>query len=769
MKASWPRLLLPLGIVLLAFLLRLHRLGEQNVWWDEALAIWAVRQGLLEATLWTAGDVHPPLYFWALWPWVRLAGEGELAARYLSLLFGVLTVAALYPFGLRLVGARAALLGAALLASARFHVWWSQEMRMYVLAGLLGLVSLHLTLRLVGEGRAGGTRLLVGYVLATAGALLTVYLSALLVAAQSLYVLGAGLGAAPGERWRLWRRWALAQLAVAAILAPWLALALPRMPSWSVLEAPSSLAFVLRLHATLLTLGISTHLERYTPLVLLLLALAALPLLWRGPRRALALPLLLVLLAPLAVWLATQPRALFYTPRVEARYLLPFAPAFYLLPGAGLLLLARRSRAAGLAGVALALGASAWSLQGYYQSRQLRDELHSLAASLAAYTREEDAVVLVSGDRYPLFAYYHGQPAGRGGGALPPVYRLPAAAPRATAELAAAELGEVLARHPRVWLASVEVAIQDPQGHYEAWLDGHLPLVWARAYGHNRLKLYDPAGEPPAVPAQRLPPQIPAAVPLGPGLQLLGADLPIRRFRPGQEAQLALYLDATSPASLSVQLQDGTGRPLQEHRLRVEPRAGGYERMELALPLGEWMPSGRLTLVARSGQAAAPVAALELSHTRPLPAPGRPAHALRARLGTGIRLLGYDLRPAGRALRPGEALVLDLYWLAEEPPEESYTVFTHLLGPVHNPATGGPVWAQHDGPPLQGSLPTHLWPLGTVILDRHVLPLSAQAPPGRYELEVGLYLLASGQRLPVTLDGGEPAGERVLLGSLEVR
>ncbi|MDW8069818.1 MAG: hypothetical protein RML46_13050, partial [Anaerolineae bacterium] len=54
---------LVLGL-LVAFALRVYRLGDQNIWWDEGLAIWAVRHHFLETTLWTAGDVHPPLYFW---------------------------------------------------------------------------------------------------------------------------------------------------------------------------------------------------------------------------------------------------------------------------------------------------------------------------------------------------------------------------------------------------------------------------------------------------------------------------------------------------------------------------------------------------------------------------------------------------------------------------------------------------------------------------------------------------------------------------------
>jgi len=57
-----------MALLVIAYALRVYRLGDQNVWWDEGLAVWAVRQPLAAATAWTASDVHPPLFFWMLWP-----------------------------------------------------------------------------------------------------------------------------------------------------------------------------------------------------------------------------------------------------------------------------------------------------------------------------------------------------------------------------------------------------------------------------------------------------------------------------------------------------------------------------------------------------------------------------------------------------------------------------------------------------------------------------------------------------------------------------
>ncbi|MCW5879829.1 MAG: glycosyltransferase family 39 protein [Anaerolineae bacterium] len=250
------------GILLAAFVLRVYRLGDNNIWWDEGLAIWAVRKSFLGVTAWTASDVHPPLYFWALWPWVRLVGESEFAARFLSLAIGMLTVAAVVPLGRLLGGPWVGLLAGLLLATSRFHVWWSQEMRMYALAGLLNVLALIALLR---WWRSGSRAAWLGYVLAAAASLWTIYLSVVMLAVANVWVAGMLVAAWWRGRQasttnhrplttRLWM-WLGAQLAALVLFAPWLMYALGRMSSWSVAET-IDYGFVARLQATLLTLGI---------------------------------------------------------------------------------------------------------------------------------------------------------------------------------------------------------------------------------------------------------------------------------------------------------------------------------------------------------------------------------------------------------------------------------------------------------------------------------------------------------------------------------
>ena len=137
-------------------------------------------------------------------------------------------------------------------------------------------------------------------------------------------------------------------------------------------------------------------------------------------------------------------------------------------------------------------------------------------------------------------------------------------------------------------------------------------------------------------------------------------------------------------------------------------------------------------------------------------------HPLHLNLDGQIELLGYDL--SADQVGPGGTVELTLYWHALTELEEDYTVFTHLLGESYNLASGSFLWGQKDSMPLDGTYPTSRWLENEVVVDRYVIAIQPDAPPGLYRLEVGMYLLETGQRLPVFDDRGERMAEdRVFL------
>jgi hypothetical protein len=103
----------------------------------------------------------------------------------------------------------------------------------------------------------------------------------------------------------------------------------------------------------------------------------------------------------------------------------------------------------------------------------------------------------------------------------------------------------------------------------------------------------------------------------------------------------------------------------------------------------------------------------------------------------GLDLVGFDLDRAPDAYHPGDIVYLQLWWRATGDPGKDWTVFTHLLGPAK--PDGSTVWAGQDAQPGQGSVPTTAWASGDLILDEYQLQLPPDAPPGEYEVEIGLY------------------------------
>ena len=150
-----------------------------------------------------ATDVHPPLYFWALALWRRLAGHGLLAARGLSVLAALAALA--------LVGGIAAEAGVPAVPALLFTLgaygfaYTGAIARNFALAQALGLAGVWLALRRPDQGSARGRAGAAG--LALGAASFTNYLAAFIGGAV---LLGLGWSAVrtarpDGRRRALWR------------------------------------------------------------------------------------------------------------------------------------------------------------------------------------------------------------------------------------------------------------------------------------------------------------------------------------------------------------------------------------------------------------------------------------------------------------------------------------------------------------------------------------------------------------------------------------
>jgi uncharacterized membrane protein len=111
--------------------------------------------------------------------------------RLFSVVVGTLSVPLLFLVGRRVLGVKPGLVAALTLALAPFHIYYSQEARMYSLVTLLVLASTYLCLSIL-EGREDTRRfwsLWVLYVVVTSLAMYTQYYAAFVPVAQTLFVL----------------------------------------------------------------------------------------------------------------------------------------------------------------------------------------------------------------------------------------------------------------------------------------------------------------------------------------------------------------------------------------------------------------------------------------------------------------------------------------------------------------------------------------------------------------------------------------------------
>jgi len=133
--------------------LRLLGLDRLSYWLDEIASLVLSRPAL--GVIFAANNEqihHPPLYFALLHYWI-IPGDGETWTRLLSALIGIGTIPVVYALGCVLFSRQVGGIAAWLLALSPWHIWYSQETRMYILVCLWATLALLLAVRWVHAPR----------------------------------------------------------------------------------------------------------------------------------------------------------------------------------------------------------------------------------------------------------------------------------------------------------------------------------------------------------------------------------------------------------------------------------------------------------------------------------------------------------------------------------------------------------------------------------------------------------------------------------------
>jgi uncharacterized membrane protein len=799
----------PLAIILLlACALRLFRLGADSIWYDEGVSVYLANLNLPALVAHTAGDIHPPLYYAALHLWLMLAGHSQFAAAFFSVCFGMLLAAMTYALARRLFGQAVALLAALLVALSPYHLWYSQEVRMYTMGAFLGVLTFWYLLKALaftrdvgggeggrgGEARAAARTAWLGYVVCAVLGLYTLYYFAFILLFEAAAVMVLWLVARRGGRGAggsavNLRAWALAQAAVLLLYLPWLPVAWrqatqPPVPPW---RGFTSLPAVLVESWSALTLGQSAVASDVALVLLLALIVYGAAVLERSGRRSVLLLVGYTFAPLLVIWLASL-----WTPLYHVRYVFLFAPAFAIVLARGIVVLRRHAPTIAALALTVLILAGLRSAQAYFFDPQYApDDQRAAARFLSEQVRPGDALLINAGYAYPPFVYYYsGEIAWRGrltdfaaqapvqqpglvvlqtgsiGGSATLGWGDAASDFYATTEAAtAAALDDVARRHERLWVLRIYDTVTDPTGFVRRYLDERfLPLDDAGFGGTSslRVQLYRTYREP-HTSAPSLDHEL--NVNIGDRLRLVGYNEP-GALSAAEATDLTIYWQALAGGPdlrAFVGLVDANGREWAHWdsapggRLYPTSRFAANEviRQSWRLDTPAGTPPGRYRLE---------VGLYEAGSGRRLDVLDNAGRSLGATARLGDVLVGPARRVVDVANLPfaqrvnadlGDAVRLVGYGLSSRLAAPGQTVELGVMWQgISPPAEELVVFVQLLD--RSGKLwaaaegpPVAPWRAGELLRDDYRLLVPADAPDGELRLIIGVYRAANGQRLAV--------------------
>lgn len=752
-------------ILLAALSLRLYRLPFQSIWWDEGHSLFVASHSLAAIPTIPAMDVHPPLYFWLLHVWMGLAGSSEFALRFLSVLFGVLTVALMYRVGRSTMGVNGGRITALLAAFSGLYLAYSQEVRMYTLVSALSVASIYFLHEYLRADVSARRKWLIPYAIVNALGLYTHYFFGFLVIFQNLFWLGALTASGGWRRPKEWLMWVAGQSLTVTLLAPQLYTAARQVTSYknTNLIPPGFAEFWVSCWRAF-TLGLDDWAGQDRGWMLLCLAILLVGLLARYVPR----PDRRVKVASVGFWLAcfVVPLLFYYAVLLDRasfspRYMMVVTPALYALLAFAVWQLGRRWVPLGVLALVGLLGMFVFADYRYFfDPSTYKDETRELARFLEETATAHDVIFIDV--PHPLGYYYHG--------AAPQRYLF------VDINTIADVLSEACQGRDRLFFVQWRQSDTDPRGAVLFLMDKYAAYRGQKRFRGYQVSWYDlPSHLEFSLPVDPEP----ARVNFGNQLWLVGqayggrgmgetsTDEEVRTSATpsGTHAWVTLRWQAAQEARPSedyraaLYLRDGQGHQVgqvdktlfNDRHLRtagwrpgesalnvyILPVAPGTLPGEYTIYLSVYRAADSSPLVVLDGQGAprgtlVPIGRLRVVH------PAHPAAVAELNIqtpfeepmGSEVLLLGYDL--SDRTIAPGRELTLALYWQARDDMDRDYRSRLSLYG------ADGAFQAEISSRPIGGHYPTSSWTPGDIWRDWTDALIPAAMPAGRYELRLGL-------------------------------
>jgi uncharacterized membrane protein len=144
-------------LMIVTFVVRIWGLTATSLWYDEVFVLTHAQDGPVQAVIGLLGEDNAlPFHGLLVAVWIQIAGSGEFAARYLSVLLGTVTTPLIIRLSGTLMRKRYSGLGGGMaFATLPIFVYYTQEVRMYALAIPISAAYAWMAIRLYHQGKNG--------------------------------------------------------------------------------------------------------------------------------------------------------------------------------------------------------------------------------------------------------------------------------------------------------------------------------------------------------------------------------------------------------------------------------------------------------------------------------------------------------------------------------------------------------------------------------------------------------------------------------------
>ncbi len=744
MKRNFHRFVL-IALIAIGFALRLIRLDFQPLWWDEGYSVFFVARDFWTMIERTAIDIHPPFYYALMQVWIAFAGKSDAALRLLSVVIGTATIPLLYALTRKLfTDSRIAIVAAFLLTISPFHVYYSQEIRMYGLVTLLGLASIYFTVQLleIPPGTRQSIIVALALILATAAALYTQYYASFILLAEIILTLTIYLviDRRPLD-WRslksMWTNpllhWLSAWVAIIALYLPWVIYAGPKLYTYVTKKVgiekytPLDPLTFLAQHLSAFSVGHPTQWNWLAWASVVMIALVIFAIVMDARKQnaqplapfapfSLSPNLLIVLSLVVSLFCGYLVNLIFpFHPIHSERLLLLAAPAFYLIAAIGVVQLWNQRAMFGISSLLVVTMICAASLYDFYTvPRYPNDDYRPLIAEMQTNAQPGDVVLAI----YPwqigyLETYYRGAPLN--------IIETPNDAWTQNPARMQNDLDALLKQNSRVWIPALQTQGRLIEDALDANLRARAYSIIDQWFGTTRLELFAFVDDPPH--ANR-------SLALENNLSIANWGITAEQLVAGQDI-LRVWLDANQiPAGAykaSIRLVDAKENIWAQDDREI---GGATQRIGLAIPLGT--PPGEYVARLQFYRARDGKALRDEETLTPVKvvAPAQPnlaatTHRTEIDWGNGMRLL--SVIPPTTA-KPGVPATITFLWQATRAIDREYQVEIQIRN------SGGNIFATLLAAPARGIYPTTRWQPNEIIRDPQSITLRGNTPDGDYRI-----------------------------------